>query len=108
MGFELIPIPFVRKAGLCIRRFKMNVRFCRISGVRSSLMQSSPRLGAASTSTSGSGQHRPQGSQPCRTLLRLTQRLITGTSHWVTGRVRENAHRAAVMRGWLNPATWCC
>ena len=34
-------------------------------------MQSSPRLGAASTSTSGSGQP----SQPCRTLLRLTQRL---------------------------------
>ena len=29
MGFELVPIPFVRKAGLCIRRFKMNVRFCR-------------------------------------------------------------------------------
>jgi hypothetical protein len=58
-----------------------NVRICRISGVRSSPMQSSPRLGAASTSTSDSGQHRPQGSQPCRTLLRLTQRLITGTSH---------------------------
>jgi dihydrofolate reductase len=28
---------------------------------------SSPRLGAASTSTSGSGQRRPQGNQPCRT-----------------------------------------
>jgi len=33
MGFELIPIPFVRKAGLCIRRFKMNVRFCRCGRV---------------------------------------------------------------------------
>jgi hypothetical protein len=35
---------------------------------RFSLMQSCSRLGAASTSTSGSGQHRPQGSQPCRTI----------------------------------------
>ena len=57
------------------------VRFCRISGARFSLMQSSPRLGAASASTSGSGQRRPQGIEPCRTLLRQTQRLITGTSH---------------------------
>jgi hypothetical protein len=46
-------------------------RSCRISGARFSLMQSSPRPGAASTSTSGSGQRRPQGNQPCRTLLRL-------------------------------------
>jgi hypothetical protein len=57
------------------------ILICRISGARFSLMQPSPRLGAASTSTSGSGQRRPQGNQPCRTLLRLTQRLITGTSH---------------------------
>ena len=68
-------------ACLCIPGDVENVRYCRISGARFSLMQSSPRLGAASTSTSGSGQRRPQGNQPCRTLQRLTQRLIIGTSH---------------------------
>ena len=56
---------------LCIGALGANVRICRISGARFSLMQSSPRPGAASTSTSGSGQRRPQGNHPCRTLLRL-------------------------------------
>ena len=69
------------------RASSVNLLICRISGARFCLMQSSPRLGAASTSTSGSGQP----SQPCRTLLRLTQRLHHRYITLSDGNVRENA-----------------
>ena len=64
----------------------------------------SPRPGAASTSTTGNGQRRPQVDQSHRIILTLTQRHAGFDITLSHGKVEENAHRAAVLDG--IPVRW--